>query len=294
VRRVARLVLGLGVLGLGAELYLGWKASDSAIHPPREGAPWSLSDYPQLQAQRFELRSRTGVRLVGRFFAGRRPATIVLTHGYGADQDELLPSAAALHDAGFSVATYDGRGSGASEGEITFGTLEQDDLRSVVDHVAGRDDVDPQRIGAFGFSMGGATTILAAARDERIKAVAADSAWADARDWLRPSVTAMVLHPRDRFSWLSLKLVELRTATRLGDLKPAREIHRLGSRPLLLIHGEADTVVPVRDAELNLAAARGPKQLVRVPGAAHGDTIRPGGAAAGDRLTAFFEQALGR
>ena len=82
-----------------------------------------------------------------------------------------------------------------------------------MDYLASRPDVDPEQIGAFGFSMGGSTTLLAAARDPRIKALAADSAWSDVRRWLRPSVAAVFTHPRDRFNALSLKIAEIRTGS---------------------------------------------------------------------------------
>ena len=280
------------VLVLAAIFGLGWDASGKAIHPGAGDYAWELAEYPRLVAEDVALESRTGASLSGRFFEGRTQAAIVLVHGYGGNQDEMLPIADELHEAGFSVFTYDQRGCGRSSGEVTFGGREQDDLLSVVDYLASRPDVDREQIGAFGFSMGGSTTLLAAARDPRIKAVAADSAWSDVRRWLRPSVAAVVTHPRDRFNALSLKIAEIRTGIDLDDLRPVDVVDRLSPRPLLLIHGAADDVVVPSESERNYAAANEPKELVLVPEAGHGDTIAPGQASMHAEVREFFERAL--
>src|SRR5690242_21586222 len=174
---------------------LAWRASSRAMHPGQPHYVLSLADYPELKPEEV----RVGA-LAGRFFPGRERATIILTHGYGGSQDEMLPVADAMHRSGFTVFTYNLRR------DVTFGAKEQDDLISVVDYLSGRSDVDGERIGALGFSMGAATTIMAAAREPRIKAVVADSAWRTAKSWLRPS-----WNPRDHFSRLSLKFAEWRT-----------------------------------------------------------------------------------
>jgi fermentation-respiration switch protein FrsA (DUF1100 family) len=140
--------------------------------------------------------------------------------------------------------------------------------------------------------MGGATALLAAGGDPRIKAVVADSSWSEAKNWLRPSVKASFLHPRDRFSALSLKLAELRGGFDLDDLRPVDVMSKLSPRPVLLVHAGADQVVPAAEGERNFEAARKPKELVLVAGAAHGDTIEPGGTTTRKRIAEFFELAF--
>jgi len=282
------LILGAAAAFAG----LGWDASNRALHPGPTGYAWKLDDYPGLEPEQVTLESSTGAILAGRFFKGRTARTIVLLHGYGGNQDEMLPVADDLHEAGFGVFTFDQRGSGSSTGEVTFGAREQDDLVSVVDYLVSRPDVDRDRLGALGFSMGGATTLLTAAREPRLKAVVADSAWSDVRHWLRPSVGDSFVHPRDRFTALSLKLAELRTGTDLDDLRPAEVIGRISPRPLLLVHGSGDAVVPAAEAERNFAAAKEPKKLVIVPGAGHGETIAPGEPSTQSDVLEFFDRAL--
>ena len=278
----------------GALLGLGWDSSNRALHPGGTSYAWKLDDYPRLVPEKVTVAGSKGATLAGRFFKGETTRTIVLLHGYGGNQDEMLPVADALHEAGYSVFTYDQRGSGDSTGEVTFGAREQDDLISAVDYLVSRSDVDGEQLGALGFSMGGATTLLTAAREPRLKAVVADSAWSDVRHWLRPSVGDSFLHPRDRFTALSLKLAELRTGIDLDDLRPAEVIDRISPRPILLVHGGGDTVIPAAEAKRNFAAAREPKKLVLVPGAGHGETIAPGEPSTQSDVLEFFDRALER
>ncbi|HUZ00241.1 MAG TPA: alpha/beta fold hydrolase [Thermomicrobiaceae bacterium] len=290
VKRIATSATAILAVIVGVLTGLAWRASENATHPPAAAYAWHLRDYPALRPQEVTFRSATGVTLAGRFFSGATRQTIVLLHGYGGTQDEMLPVADALNRAGFSVFTYDQRGCGRSGGVITFGALEQRDLSSAVDYLTARGEVES--FGALGFSMGGATTVMTAARDPRIQAVVADSAWSNVYHWLRPSLRGALLHPSAPFSPASLKLVEVRSGIDLGTLRPVDLIGRISPRPLLLIHGTADTIVPPADSRQNFAAAGEPKALWWVSNAAHGQTLRPGHAAYMDRVVAFFLQAL--
>src|SRR5690349_20843645 len=91
-RRIA-LGAGLPVLAIGALGAFAWRASSAAIHPAPARPAWTVSDFPALAAHDLTVHSATGVTLRGRFFPGRTGATVILTHGYGGSQDEMLPVA---------------------------------------------------------------------------------------------------------------------------------------------------------------------------------------------------------
>ena len=263
------------------------------MHPATATYSWRLADFPALQPAEIAFRSANGALLHGRFFRGDNGATVLLSHGYGGTQDEMLPVADALGSAGFNVFTYDLRGCGRSGGSVTFGASETEDLVSAVDYVSSRLDIDGSRIGALGFSMGAATTVMAAARDERIRAVVDDSGWADAHSWLKPRASQIFLHPSAPFAPLSLRLVELRTKVRLTELRPVDVIEQIGPRPILIVHGQSDTVVDPADAERNFAAALEPKTLRQFLGARHGDTIALVAPAYAEQVVTFFQRSLG-
>lgn len=261
--------------------------------PPAHYA-WNLADYPALAkvSEPLTIHSRTGVTLVGRFFPGRSSATIVLSHGYYGDQDEMLPVANMLHAAGLTVVTYNERGRDGSGGAGTWGALETQDLRSVIDTVAGHPGVDPNEIGEFGFSIGADITILEAAADPRVKAVVADASWPTLSGYMKSSLSDVLLHPAAMYSPLALKLLELRTGANLGQVRPVAVIARISPRPILLIQGLADTDVSPHSAVVNFDHARPPRQLWLVRGEGHEATVDPGGAGTSPRVGAFFAAAL--
>ena len=283
------------ILGVCAILVgLAWHASNELMYGPPAHYSWDLADYPALArvAEPLTVHSSTGVTLVGRFFPGRYPATIVVSHGYGGDEDEMLPVANELHTAGFTVVTYNERGRGGSGGAGTWGALETKDLRSVIDTVVHHPGVDPNEIGEFGFSIGADITILEAAHDPRVNAVVADASWPTLAGYMKSNLADVILRPTWAFSPLALKILELRTGADLSQVRPVSVIGEISPRPIFLIQGLADTDVKPSSAIVNYDQARAPKQLWLVKGEGHDNTVFPGGAGTSPRVGAFFSHAL--
>lgn len=105
----AALLLACGLVGI-----LTWNASDRVLHPPRVSYAGLIRRYRTLASQAVTFHGAGGALISGRFFPGRTRATIILSHGYGATQEQMLPWASFLHQAGFSVLTYDMRGVGTA------------------------------------------------------------------------------------------------------------------------------------------------------------------------------------
>ncbi|MCW5254682.1 alpha/beta fold hydrolase [Streptomyces sp. SHP 1-2] len=81
---------------------------------------------------------------------------------------------------GYAVLAYSQRGLAESTGEIhCAGPQDVADATEVLDWLLRRDGIDADRIGFFGASYGAGTSLLAAAQDQRIKAVVGASAWTD-------------------------------------------------------------------------------------------------------------------
>src|SRR4029453_3473347 len=101
---------------------------------------------------------------------------LVLLHGYPAEKADLLPLAGALAPR-FTVLLVDQRYFGKSGGRATtIGFRERADLQRAIDFLGTR---GIEKVGVFGFSLGGAVALLAAAEDPRIRAVAAYAPFAD-------------------------------------------------------------------------------------------------------------------
>jgi fermentation-respiration switch protein FrsA (DUF1100 family) len=269
VRTVLLVLAGLVATLLGVT---GWIGSERAIHPAANRYAWRLADYPDLRPQIISFDSRTHITIAGSFFPGSRRTTIVLSHGYGDNQEQMLPYAEFLHKAGFTVFTYDMRNRGRSGGgATTLGALEAIDLISAVDYLMTRDDIDKDRLGALGVSLGGATTLLAAASDTRIKAVVDDSGFSDAPGVIATSFEHFIGLPAFPFAPLTVAISEFRAGVSLRQLRPVDVVGRISPRPLFIIHCMADRVVPAEHSKRIFEAAKEPKQAWWIPTGGHID-----------------------
>ncbi len=246
-----------------------WTVADDAIYPPRGPATLDLHAYPDLHPITMTWRGAQDAHLVGHLFAGRNKATIVLSHGYGNNEGMMLPWAQFLHKAGFTVVTYSMRGRGSSTGAVTLGALESRDLALLVDNLSGRTDVDGHRIGVLGVSLGGSVSIMAAAVDQRIRAVVDDCGFSDAQHVVNASFSAFTGVPTGLFAGPVLLLAQWRTGISIRDISPVSVVSRIAPRPLLIIHGTADRFVTPDNSIRLYAAARFPKTLWWVSGAPH-------------------------
>ncbi|PBC60263.1 acyl esterase [Streptomyces sp. Tue6028] len=108
---------------------------------------------------------------------------IVLPTSWGLPQAEYLVQAQKLANSGYVVVSYNVRGFWQSGGEIEVaGPPDVADASKVIDWALANTPSDARKVGMAGVSYGAGISLLAAAHDERIKAVAALSGWADLID----------------------------------------------------------------------------------------------------------------
>ncbi len=260
-------LLAVGALALPAiAVALHAYRSERQIFRPRPHAPRkSLHDLRIPGLIEASFRSRTGDRLRGYYAPPRNGAAVVLTHGSGGERSDLADEARVLSQAGLGVLLFDWPGHGESEGKITWGESERQALRGALDWLAGQPGVDPNKLGAFGFSMGGYILAQVAAADPRLRAVALAGTPHDPREHTRWEYR--------RIGWLRQwpALLALRVSgMQLDELVPERIVARIAPRRLLLIAGSDDTAVPPWMTERLYRAAGEPKRLLVIPGAQHG------------------------
>ncbi len=110
------------------------------------------------------------------FFPGLKSApTIILCPAYGSSRGELLTLASALQDQQYNVLAFDFSAHGSSGGRSTLGYQEVEELRAAMDAVANRGDVDVNRFGLWGVSMGAYVALAEATDDRRVRAIVAES-----------------------------------------------------------------------------------------------------------------------
>ncbi|MEK7640259.1 MAG: alpha/beta fold hydrolase [Patescibacteria group bacterium] len=270
-----------------------WKVADGIIQSPRELRPddWITAG---LHPEFVQFQATDNVTLAGAFLPGSTRATVILLHGYGHSKTQLIPQAKLLHDAGFNTFLFDFRGSGESGGEfITFGEEETRDLAGAVRYVHTRQDVDHNRIGLLGYSMGGSVALLKSGDLHEIRAIVVDSSYAEFRSLIESNFKEYLGRlPFFPFGTLVLYIIKVRTGAYVEDVRPLRHMHTLQNIPILFIHGTKDRTVPVWDAMRLHAGATGPAELMVVEGAGHKGTFSDGIEKYSRKVVGFFNTHL--
>lgn len=223
-----------------------------------------------------------------------RPETdrvIVACHGYRGSKSELIGIATAMWRAGYNVLMFDFRGHGEAIGApVTLGYHEVRDFHAAMDYVARR--VPAAQIGVMGFSMGATVAILGSADRPEVRAVMADSPFTTHTDVVAHNVGKTLHLPGRPFALIADVFLGLNAGYHGADVAPLRRVAELAPRPLLLIHGTADEVIPVEQSRRIFAAACEPKELWLGEGAPHCGTYFLDRPYFCRRVAEFFDRAF--
>ena len=255
--RVALVLAGLLVV-----LRMGGIAERLFYYPQSGPTPVPI-DAPGAESVWFD--SADGTRLHGWFLPALAPAddsekapTILHVHGNAGNIESHRWFTQHLTAAGFNVFLFDFRGYGQSEGRATKRRPLIEDTDAALDAMLARSDTDAQRIGLYGQSLGGAIAINVVVRRPEIRAVVLESSFASWRDAAANVVGGDPPHRVGRLlAWLLI-----------GDRdRPIDAIAKIEA-PLLLLHGDADTIVPISHSR-RLAEAAPNATLVEFAGGEH-------------------------
>lgn len=179
--------------------------------------------------------------------------TVILAHGWGSNKSAMLDRAALLHER-YNLVLFDFRNHGQSGAAMTTqGVRESGDVRAIVDWLEA--EKGPDRIAVFGASMGGASALAAADRDERIDALIVESTHATLANAIQARLDVAGYPLSIPGSWAILLGSLFRTGEDASSVDPVLSISRLEERPVLLVYGGADDSIGPTDAEDMEAAA---------------------------------------
>ncbi len=190
---------------------------------------------------------------------------------------------------GYGVLLLDPRGQGSSDGDTVRWAGDRD-LPAAADYLRNRPDVDPDRIGGFGFSIGGEMLIEAAAQSTAFKAIVSEGAGSrvgdeDVRGPARP-----VAEPN-----LALMTAALTVFSNHGPPPPIQSrIALIAPRSVFLIHADPGLGGENTRGPIYYAAAGQPKAIWKVPRSKHTGGMDAHPAAYERRITDFFDRALGQ
>jgi uncharacterized protein len=287
--RIARgLALGVPAVGASSAALASWVTARRITTPgPREKrfvTPWELG----IPYEEVAFSTEDGLLLRGWWLpAPEAKRTVIALHGHRGARHHCVGIGAALWRRGANVLLFDHRGRGSSEGALmSLGYFETLDALAAIEYSLSRAPEVP--LGLIGYSMGGAVAVMAAARDDRVGAVVADSSFASERKMVRSLIRKQVGPLCRPIAALSEYLLPYDP----GEVEPLGEVARIAPRATLLIHGLLDTTCDPRDSVRLYEAAGDHKELWLLKGAGHCDAYFADREAYCERVDSFFKEHL--
>ncbi|WP_314587682.1 alpha/beta hydrolase [Paenibacillus terrigena] len=259
-RRKIILILGIVLLlVVGLVFFISYKVMDTLMHHPRDtnvSYDLNIDKTPYEEVEFKSLKNDNTIR--GSFFHANglsnkaSDKTIIVVHGYTSNRlvkgrtqklvEHFVPK-------GYNVLAFDLSSQGKSDGNmITLGLNEKYDLLGAVSYLKSRDHAG-DNIGVIGFSMGAATTLLAASESDDIKAVVADSPFRNAGLFLREGLPFFSGLPSFPFSYTSTWVGKWVLKVDLDSVSPMDAVKKMKDKPVMLIHGTGDQQISYKNTE---------------------------------------------
>lgn len=245
-----------------------------------------------LEYENVNFTSDDGVTLSGWYVPSRNRAAVIVLHGYGSNRAGMIEHVDILARHGYGVLAYDLRGHGESGGDFrALGWLDVADVQAAIDFIQAREDVDADRIGVSGFSIGGQIGLRAAVRIDALKAVFADGpGFANFRDLPDPiSLPEQIYAFNDN---IVIQGVSSSTGVAIPETAIIDEIDQIAPRPIFIIATGAQDGLEQRTSQRYYDRAGEPKTLWLIPETEHGGGLSARPQEYQDRMIAFFDQAL--
>ena len=219
-----------------------------SLTAPREPIVQSLTQHG-ITGQTIHIPTQRNKMLTGWLLPGKpQQGLIIITHGWGANRELMLPLARPLHAAGFSVIVFDARNHGSSDSD-NFSSMPRfaEDIEAVLRWSQTQSQLKTERIALIGHSVGAAATLLAASRRRDIAAVVSLAAFAHPDGMMRRWLAAKGL-PFFPLGWYVLNYVQWVIGHRFDKIAPINTIQTIRC-PILIMHGSDDTTIPPDDAQ---------------------------------------------
>ncbi len=197
--------------------------------------------------------------------------TIILVHGWSRNIDRTMAFIKKLHPAGYNLIAFDSRCHGKSDDDKFSSMVKfMEDIRATIDFSEKLPNVDTDRIGVLGLSIGGAASIYAASLDKRIKSVVTVGAFSHPSRVMEVEFKKRKI-PYYPFIWLIFKYMEFRIGATFDEIAPSNNIDQTNAS-IFLIHGVDDATAPVSHAD-QLYNAGNPEnvELWKIEGKGHSD-----------------------
>jgi pimeloyl-ACP methyl ester carboxylesterase len=290
-QRIIRILLSFAVVLVALLVFipplLGFLTTWGLTHIPCGGGsiPRSagMTDYEAVSFYSSSLNKP----ISGYFVHGTNGATIILPPTLNSGAGYWRNDYVILNRFGYNLLNYESRNCAGTTN--TLGYAEADQVADALNYLATRPDVDMSRVGIQGFSAGGATSILAAARYPHLKAAVAMGGYHDFGATLDAETLDSWYGPL--YAAGARAGYRLATGFSLDVLRPVRAIDQIAPRPVLLIYGTHEP--SLAGAYLQQQAAGSNAELWVVEGAGHGNYWDIGPEIFEQRVIGFWDAVFG-
>ncbi len=197
-----------------------------------------------------------------------RAPSLILIHGLTQNIDEMLIVAQLYAAQGYAslIPEYVNHGDRFSDRHARFGSdasgLRSDiiesvgDIRRTLDVFCARDEIDPKRIALVGFSLGAILGTMTTALDSRVSTAIFAVGGGDWRTILGDS---SISSPKTKAAARALSAAQIAL---LDDVDPKNFVAQIAPRPVLMMNGRRDDIIPVAAAQIFFQSARSPKRQI--------------------------------
>ncbi len=287
MKRLLRLIIFaiviLGVIFIVLNFGLAWILVTAMTHPICQ-SPHTIEGVTPPEEHWLTTEDEISIRIW--YYPSQNGAAVITFGGMSGSLGNRLPPAAPLIQAGYGVVQMDSRSCAQPSASVTQGYDELYDGKAAYEFLLSRPEVDPERIGVMGFSMGGATALRVAAHQPEIGAVVRDGGFSNLGILLSPQDTQTL--PARVLQATIYIFYKYRSGFDPWEVDPVADLRQIDPRPVLLIYGEHEAEEGWKQTE----SASNNVELWVVPDGSHGRNHQAAPEEYAQRVLDWFDRAL--
>ena len=234
---------------------------------------WDLKNYGVIIEDAF-FETADGLNLHGWFVpSNENKITLLWFHGNAGNLSHRLDNILYLHKLNINIFIFDYRGYGKSGGKLPSEKTIYIDVRAAYHYLIQERGIPKENLIFFGRSLGGALAVEAA-KEFGCKGLIIESSFPSSKEM------AGIMFP--------LLPVKYFIKTKYNSAEKIKNIHC----PKLFIHGNQDSIVPIKLGKMLFEAAPEPKEFYEIDRANHNDTYIVGGNFYFDRIDHFLRKLI--
>ncbi len=280
---VVAIFLALAGVGAGLTYYVTSQTNTVESVTPQT---YLLSSYISLS-----FTDAAGGEHDGWLLLGLRGApVIILCHGYDSNRSDLLSLGSILRDNHYNVYIFNFQGPKTKENRSNLGPRQASDLMFAIDTVTKQPDVNPNRVGLFGTSVGAYAALVAAEQSPKVKALVADTTYSTPELMFDSKIESLLGGSSGLFHVLTDTEFHL-ASMGSGNYDMPGNLSKLANMPKLFISGRDDAALSAMTESLFNQAPQ-PKQLRLMDHSGGGLTSESEKKEYENQILNFFLQSL--